>query len=280
MDGGMRDLEQIQEHDRDPDDLSTRRIATILLAALATVALVFSMGVLLGQSADADVRPEADPLDALAALQGVSVERSEDGAEAADDGVTVPEVAAEELAFPEMLETYDPRPEVEATIAAAAAELEYPDPIPGQVARVGVGMEGAAAPLPATPRALPTSLPAAVAVGADRDALVRSRELDPMVREALPEEPERRPAPTGMEGSYTLQVASYPERSDAEEFADELRARGHEAYVVSADIPDRGRYWRVRIGPFETQREVESYRASFETEEGINSYVVRRRDGA
>ncbi len=47
---------------------------------------------------------------------------------------------------------------------------------------------------------------------------------------------------------------------------------------MAADIPERGRFYRVRIGPFDTQREADAYRHRFEDEERMNTIVIRRRD--
>ena len=86
-------------------------------------------------------------------------------------------------------------------------------------------------------------------------------------------------ARAGHDGDLTLQVASYRTEEEADIFAEALRARGHAAFVMQAEIPDRGTYYRVRIGPFDTMGEAESYRATFEQEERMNTYVARRRDG-
>jgi hypothetical protein len=48
--------------------------------------------------------------------------------------------------------------------------------------------------------------------------------------------------------------------------------------VQRAEIPNRGTYFRVKIGPFTTQYEAARYRTSFETKEKIPSIVVH--DGA
>jgi cell division septation protein DedD len=99
---------------------------------------------------------------------------------------------------------------------------------------------------------------------------------DPMVAAASPAELSSERAPAGAEGEFSLQVISYEEGAPARRFADGLRARGHRAFVTEADIPERGRYFRVRIGPFETRPEAEAYRRKFETDEGMNTFVVRR----
>jgi cell division septation protein DedD len=264
MDTGMRDLAQIEEREDGPG----RKLATLLMAALATVGLVFAMGVLLG-SEDGDA-PEAteDPLAALDRAAGLP------GEEVAVEEEPPPEVAREELRFPEALADYDRRPEVEAALAAAAAELQHPDTVAaGDLAtgRAALPMQDAMHP----------ALPAAVAAGPAGQVLARTVQHDPMVAAALPAEPARprATAPAGRDGEYTLQVISYQNPTDANVFAEGLRGKGHSAFVVTADIPERGRHWRVRIGPFDTMREAETYRSEFEGSERMNTYVVRRRDG-
>ncbi len=81
-----------------------------------------------------------------------------------------------------------------------------------------------------------------------------------------------------MDGVYTLQVASYQQAEEASAFADELRARGHEAFVLRADIPSRGVFHRVRIGPFESMAKAETYRSEFENSERMNTYIVQKKD--
>ncbi|HTP66669.1 MAG TPA: SPOR domain-containing protein [Geobacteraceae bacterium] len=49
-------------------------------------------------------------------------------------------------------------------------------------------------------------------------------------------------------GKFIVQVASYRTRKDAEEARDRLKADGLAAYVVESDIPEKGIYYRVRVG--------------------------------
>lgn len=261
MDTGMRDLSQIQERE---DDGPGRKLATLLMAALATVGLVFAMGILLGRSEGDAPEAAEDTLAALDRAAGLAPE-------GALEEEPAPEVEREELTFPEALTDYDTRPEVEAALVAAEAELRHPSAPAGELAVAeddGADLDDALHP----------ALPAATAAGPSGRVLARTVRHDPMVAAALPRETPRRMAPSGRDGTYTLQVISYQNPVDAEAFAEGLRRKGHEAFVVSADIPDRGRYWRVRIGPFETLREAESYRSAFEAEERMNTYVVRKRD--
>jgi cell division septation protein DedD len=53
-----------------------------------------------------------------------------------------------------------------------------------------------------------------------------------------------------------------------------LRARSHRAFVTQAEVPGRGRFFRVRVGPFTTRKEAESYQARFEADEHMHTIVV------
>ena len=57
-----------------------------------------------------------------------------------------------------------------------------------------------------------------------------------------------------------------------------MRGRGHSAFVVAADVPGRGRYHRVRIGPFDSRAEALRYQRDFERDERMHTLVVRNPD--
>jgi len=89
------------------------------------------------------------------------------------------------------------------------------------------------------------------------------------------DEPKAGAAPRGHEGEFTLQVISYDRPEPSRAFAEGLRAKGHPAFVVTAEVPSRGRYYRVRVGPFKSRAEAETYRRKFEDQEHMNTFVVR-----
>ena len=284
MDTAMRDLDQLRE--ADTDEGSFRRITVVTLAALSTVALVFAMGVWIGD-ADGEEPANDDPLAALDRAAGLAPTA------AAEPTEPPPTVDRERLTFPSTLaevET-DPRgatpaagverPEVAAALPAAEAELEHPDPIVGDGNGLPRREEARADAAGDLAHGHLTALPAAVAAAPSTGpVLARSVQRDPLVADALPAARRHKRAPEGRAGRYTLQVISYRSPDEADLFAEALRARGHEAFVVTADIPNRGRHWRVRIGPFDTLREAESYRAEFEETERMNTYVAKRDDEA
>jgi cell division septation protein DedD len=266
MDTAMRDMEHLRERG---DDGLARKIGVIGLAVAAGLGLIFAIGVLIGNAADADdTVPEEDPLARLDRAAGLEAGSTEDE--------SVPTVERESLTFPEALE--DSRPEVESAVAAAAAEEAHPDPIDGRPVTVPAAVAGGDddGDAPASAPLAHPSLPAAISATPARDILARALPRDALVAAALPEPPAHAAAPSGRDGEYTLQVSSLPGPAQANAFSDQLRARGHRAFVVVADVPNRGRHWRVRIGPFETMGEAESYRREFENTERMNTYVVRR----
>ncbi|MEZ4251435.1 MAG: SPOR domain-containing protein [Polyangiales bacterium] len=250
MDTAMRDLEQIQE--REPDE-GGRKAAVFLLAGATTLGLVYAMVRILGAE-PAAASAQTDPLAALGAAEALAQAAAEAEAEPSEP----PAVDRTSLSFPRTL-LGDDRPEVAATFAAAAAEHE------ALLARTNVV-------------AATTTLPAAVVATPEQRTLEVAARHDPLVASALPAAPRREHGAVGRDGLYTLQVISYRTAEEAELFADALRSRGHDAFVQEADVEDRGRFYRVRIGPFESQGEAERARRRVESEEQMATFVVRRRD--
>ncbi len=81
-------------------------------------------------------------------------------------------------------------------------------------------------------------------------------------------------APSGMDGGYQIQVASFKRQDEAEAFVQDLRKRGHRAFRQAAYVADRGLWHRVRIGPFRTRYEANEYRKKFEQTERMSPFVI------
>jgi cell division septation protein DedD len=81
-------------------------------------------------------------------------------------------------------------------------------------------------------------------------------------------------ADEGHAGAFVLQVASFRTDIEAQAFATQLRQRGHKAYVEEANLPGRGTWHRVRVGPFKYGHDANKYRAEFESKEHIVPFVI------
>jgi len=246
MDTAMRDLERIEER-------STDEGRGVLV--LSGVGLVAALGIVVAAVAalpdGSESQAPEDPLQMLAMAEEIDGQKE---AEPEED----PELNPESLSFPNTLVT-ETRPEVAVAIAAATAELQHLDPVTSRPPRSDIA----------------AGLPAAVTAGPDGEVVEMAAKRDPLVAATVPEKTVA--APAGHEGRYTLQVISYREPQEARIFASALRKRGHAAYVTTGTVEDRGTHWRVRIGPFDTRQEAQSYRSTFEREEGMNTFIVRNK---
>lgn len=123
-------------------------------------------------------------------------------------------------------------------------------------------------------------VPAALAAVSVGRAMPHGRQ-DPLLVAAMrAPAPRRAAASEGRPGEFTLHVISFDRSDLARTFAAGLRAKGHAAFIVTADVPERGRSFRVRIGPFSARQQAEAYRRKFEAEEQMNTVVLRETQAA
>ncbi len=262
--GSVRNLEQIQEND---DESRTPRGVTILLVALGGACVVFA-GLALGGRRSAATMPKTDPLGELVTQQGKPVAASIAAAPKPMD------LAAKDVTFPGILS------DESAPTTALAAVKAPPGPPPKKGAEPPVDVAGAttseaAVPPPPSDRLSVVPLPAQHVLEASpvvtrpRDALTRAASDAAQIGAAA-----QPSAPAGREGGYQLQVSSFRTQAEGDQFAAQLRARGHKAYVAEARVPGRGTWYRVRIGPFPSQHAAAAYRTGFEGREHVVPFIV------
>jgi len=248
--GLLRNLEQIQEAERRPRG---SRVGTVLLASLGAACMIFAIVSQSRRKLPA-ASPPPDPLGEL-----VAQTRGAKPAETAD-------LAGKDVTFPSMLSD-DPR-----TTTALAAVRPTPVASATPPAERAHGAEGAPAPPPPTDRLQVVPLPAKNIV-ASSPVVSRPRDtLTQMAKEAS--SVTTAPVDEGRAGGYQLQASSFRSEPEATAFATGLRQRGHRAYVEQAQLPERGVWYRVRVGPFKTQKEAASYRSEFERREHLVPFVV------
>ena len=76
-------------------------------------------------------------------------------------------------------------------------------------------------------------------------------------------------------GTLAVQVASTKDRKSAEAMVTELQRKGYPAFSAKADIPQKGTWYRVRVGYFNGKSEAEAMRQKL-TGDGYNGIVVRK----
>lgn len=267
----MRDLDRLQE--QDPDERG-RHVGVWLVLATTLLMLFGAVFITWRRAKPAD---DADPLDQLVQNSQNGVAQAPRGRDAGSDK-RGPALDPTKLTFERALTGEEDRPEVIAALAAAAREEEELAE-DGDDSEVDKGAHVAAVPkVPITP---PSSaqIPAGLTASSAGSKLEKAARHDPLVAAALPKAHNAHTrASTGSAGEFILQVMSYEEKSDADDFASALRDRGHEAFVAAVNVEGRGRTYRVRIGPFKSKPAAESYRREFEERERMNAIVVRRDD--
>ena len=249
----MRDLDQLHEREEAGASTGGRKLGLFALAGTISVAAIISLGVVSGSSGESDVPAELDPLSQLALTNADPKAPVPAGSQAGRASVQL-----DQLSFPSTL--VGDESALEATVRAADAE---------HAALTG----RSSGRIAARKRARAEDVPASTLATEQSDRLSRTAKHDPLVAQAMPER-SGAVAPSGSEGAFTLQVVSYETRDAAERFANALRARGHRAFVLPAEVPGRQRSYRVRVGPFTTRRDALVYQRSFEHDERMNSLVV------
>ena len=247
-DGAIRNFEQIEEVDA---ERRTPRGVTIAFVVLGGACIAFAVLALGGRKAAQEV-PKIDPLGELVAQRGKNPPKPT-------------EITTRDVTFPGILSDGD-----NPTTALAAVRAG------GAAAGSVVVVAGAPPPasdklsvVPLLPLPAQSLLEASPVVTRPRDGLTQA--ANDAAQMSAPSGPA---SPAGKEGGYQLQVSSFRTQNEAAHFSDQLRARGHKAYVVEAHVPGRGTWYRVRIGPFPSQAQASSYRQSFEAREHVVPFIV------
>jgi DedD protein len=261
--GSVRNLEQIQETDA---SAATPRGTTILLVALGAGCIVFA-ALALGARRTTAATPKIDPLGDLVSQRAKSGVPSLKATDLSSHDVTFPGILSDEGAPTTALAVVKGGSSAPAAASAEPAAIALSRP-------VGPQITGSPPPptdrLPVVPLPAQNVLEASPVVTRPRDPLTRAATEAGQIGSAA--EPT---APSGKEGGYQLQVSSFRTQAEADQFVAQLRARGHKAYVSEAHVPNRGTWFRVRIGPFTSEHAAKAYRASFEEREHVVPFVVQ-----
>lgn len=257
--GTMRGIEQIQERD---DAGNSSRLMSLALGGLALACVLFAVGVMVGrESGETRASTREDALDRL--------DRLDRATRATDTNAA--------MTWPERLT--GPAPSNAPAPAAPGATAAATAPSPAAI----LGASAPVAPSLVDPTNRPVLLnqpapPAANAAGLG----IRMRDgTIPGAAPSTDAPANTTPAQPGTEGPFSVQVSSFRNLPHAQNFAAQLRQRGHHAFVAApATDPNHNVWHRVRIGPFASQREANAFRVTFEQREHLPTIVVRREQNA
>lgn len=245
----VRNLERIQEDG--PRDGGGRG-ATLALVVVSGACILFATMAFGARRTSTPAQKKADPLAELASAHSGS----------SPWATTSPTILPGEVTFPGILSD---KANPATALAAATAPISSATIPP---------------PPPATDKLPVVPLPARHALGAYAIASATANKpkdkLSSLAGDATdPVAAGGQLVASGAEGGWQVQVSSFRTMAEADAFATQLRARGHKAHVQRAEIPGRGTWFRVKIGPFATQGEAIKYRSSFESKEKIPGFVVK-----
>jgi len=224
--------------------LDSRQVATVILGSLGALGLAFFLGHALGQRV-AD-RPEP-PARAVAAAPQADPLAVLDQAPRAGG-----REAPSQFSFHETL-----------TSAKPPQDKLPPGP-----------------KMPSPPAPEPKAAPVAAAAPAESKVVPAESKVVPVELKVVPP-PAAAPPPTPApprptaspgKGAWVVQVGSTQDRIEAERIAARFATRG--ARVVVAEVPGKGRWYRVRLGSFDTREAADRYLRNLELTTGAKGFVA------
>ena len=238
----MRDSHRLKE--KYELSLDNRQIVSLTVASLVVLGGVFVLGVVVGKKLASEMVPEKATADLLTAV---------DQKTAALDAVLQHEKDAS-LTFQDELTKKFP---VEVRLPPA-----MPTP-PAPVAEVAVVARPAPTKLPDTPKEEPVVT--RTHDGGLKEAFGKAQKLP---------EPAPAPSPAAAVGTWSLQLSAYQDRSEADRFAAGLRDKGYAPYIIEAQVPGKGTWYRVRVGKFANKEAASNYLNDFKRETSMNGIVA------
>ena len=224
--------------------LDGRQVFYLFFGGAIIAGLVFVLGVMVGKRVEArahlDRAATTAARDPLAALDRL-----------ATDGPN-------ELSFREAL-------------TGGAAPASDVDRQIAEIEKTRAQAAGQAAATPAAPAAKPADKPAAKPDPKPEAAKPDDAKPEPKpVASPAEVDPPKKPA-----GKFTLQLSAFQDKGEAETFLAEVKAEGFEAYLTEASVPDKGTFFRVRLGNYPSYDDAVAAKTEFERKVKKIAYVSR-----
>ena len=234
----MRDEGRIRE--KVELSLDARQVGSLVIGALVVLGVVFVLGVMVGKKL-APAGPHA-PRDLLSALD-----------RGADAG-SVPLTFQQELTRPAPKAPEPAAPQKPAQKPAAQKPAQEP-----------AAQKPAAKPSDA---GAPQHADSAPAPSPAMDAQLSN------AFKAAKRDPRAVPVVVVPQSGFTVQVAASQSQADAQAVLQKLRGAGLRPYLVEADVPGKGHWYRVRVGAFDDKGKAATYAHDLERETGYAGFVT------
>lgn len=247
----MRDSHRLKE--KYELSLDTRQIGTITVASLVVIGGVFFLGVVVGKKLATEANgAEAQPVDLLSQL-----DKKTEALETvkADAALTFQDELTRRSPTPAVVEA--PKPAEAPKPPEPASLAEAPKPAPLDAPKPAEPPVVAEAKLQETPKPEPVATRTHDGGG---------------LKEAFGKA--QRAPETAADGAWTVQLSAYQDRAEADRFAAGLRDKGYAPFIVEANIPGKGTWFRVRMGRFPSKDAATRYMDDFRRETAMSAIVT------
>lgn len=227
-----------RDHDLVNLSLDGRQVVGVMVGTLVLLAVTFALGTTFGR------RLASRQAEKPAALDPGTL-----------DQMTAPPPT---FAFGELLAKPDPTPVVEPPPkprpAPRPAPVAAPEPAPAPEPEPAPAPETEPKPVfeppPEAPAVEPAVHEAPAPAPAPVDALAKAVEK---IEVAVAAPPAERPS-----GSWSVQFGASQDQAEADRLAAKLLGQGLTPFVVTAEIPGKGLFYRVRVGQFTDKQEADA----------------------
>lgn len=298
----MRDAHRMKE--KFDVSLDNRQIVSLLIAGIVVMGAVFVLGVVVGKklAGNAQTASAPDLLSALDANAQALQDVQKDAPLTFQDELTRKTASEPVAAAPAPkapVKPAAPAPAEKPVAAAPAPKLApTPDPDTGELppeepeeeAETVVAAEAPPAPTAVAQKPEPTKpepvKPAVAKVepvvkavpvsGKVEVAAVPTRTTNKeggTLKEAIARAAQP-PAQAVKGGAFTLQLSAFQDRQEADRFAARLRDRGYAPYILTAEVPGKGTWYRVRMGSFASKDAASRYLSDFKRETQLDAFVA------
>ncbi|AEI66990.1 adventurous gliding motility protein AgmI [Corallococcus macrosporus] len=271
--------------------LDNRQIVSLLIAGIVVMGAVFVLGVVVGKklagNADAVAAPDLlSALDANAqALQNVQQEPpltfpDELTRKAAPEPVAPPKpkpAAVAKAPPPAEKPAAAKPPEPKPVTAQRPVLAPTPDPDTGELPPEEPKAEPERVVVAEAPtQAVPVSGKVEASAVPTRSTTTEGGGLKEAIARATqqPSRPASPPAQAVKGGAFTLQLSAFQDRQEADRFAARLRDRGYAPYILTAEVPGKGTWYRVRMGSFASRDAATRYLSDFKRETSLDAFVA------